>query len=296
MKIPRLLPLIAVAIGGVLAVNALAGARSLPDLLSAARAFAEDAAQPEPKAKAATQVAAKTEPKAAASPVPTDRILEGAIPVRPQGAVCAPLAGDLAKEAGLSPAELSVLQQLGTRRGQIESLEKTVDVQQLLLVTAEAKVDAKIAVMRALIADMEGLLGQADAKQVAENARLVKIYEGMKPKDAAAQLAIMKDDVRLDIVAGMKERNLSAVLGAMPPVAAKELTEKLALRYATSAPVKAAQAALAPPTQTAARPAAKGPAAKAPAPKAPAQKSAAATPPPAAPATAPAAAPDAKTG
>lgn len=277
MRIPRLLPLIAVAIGGVLAVNALAGARSLPDLLSSARAFAEEVAQPKAVAKGGTQVAAKTEPKGAAATTPTERILDGSIPVRPQGPVCAPVTGDLAKEAGLSPAELSVLQQLGTRRGQIESLEKNVDVQQQLLTAAEAKVDAKIAVMRALIADMQGLLGQADEKQKSENARLVKIYEGMKPKDAAAQLAIMKDDVRLDIVAGMKERNLSAILGAMPPVAAKELTEKLALRYATSAPVQAAQAAM-------------GPAAKGPAPKTatPAPKTAAATP--------PAAAPAAKTG
>ena len=44
-NIPRILPLVGVAIGGVLAVNALAGARDLPSLLSGAQAFAEDAAK-----------------------------------------------------------------------------------------------------------------------------------------------------------------------------------------------------------------------------------------------------------
>jgi len=313
VKIPRLLPLIAVAIGGVVAVNVMAGAQSLPEMLSAARAFAEDVAAPAKGAKPAAKVGDKSaakdpaKPEGPVSPVPSTRILDGDAPPKPQTMACAALGGDLAKEAGLSPAELKVLQDLGARRGQIESLEKNVDVQQQLLLAAEAKVDAKITTMRGLIAEMKGLLGQADEKQKAENARLVKVYEGMKPKDAAAQLAIMKDDVRLDIVQGMKERNLSAILGAMPPVAAKDLTEKLALRYATSAPVKAAQAAIAPPTQTAAAPPAKGPAPKAPASKAapraaaprpkaaPAQASAApAAPPPIVPP--PAAEPAAKTG
>ena len=44
--IPRILPLIGVAAGGVLAINALAGARELPDLISGAKAFAEGAAKP----------------------------------------------------------------------------------------------------------------------------------------------------------------------------------------------------------------------------------------------------------
>lgn len=306
MKIPRLLPLIAVAIGGVVAVNVMAGAQSLPQMLSAAQAFAEDVVTPPKSAKPAAKDGDKSaaKPEGPASPVPSTRILDGDAPPKPQTMACAALGGDLAKEAGLSPAELKVLQDLGSRRGQIESLEKNVDVQQQLLLAAEAKVDAKITTMRGLIAEMKGLLGQADEKQKAENARLVKVYEGMKPKDAAAQLAIMKDDVRLDIVQGMKERNLSAILGAMPPVAAKDLTEKLALRYATSAPVKAAQAAMAPPAQTAAAPPARGPAAKAPASKAapraaaprpkaaPAQASAA----PPSPEAAPAAEPAAKTG
>ena len=43
-NMPRILPLVGVAMGGVLAINALSGARDLPSLLSGARAFAEEAA------------------------------------------------------------------------------------------------------------------------------------------------------------------------------------------------------------------------------------------------------------
>ena len=41
-SMPRILPLVGIAVGGVLAINALAGARSLPDLISGAKAFAAD--------------------------------------------------------------------------------------------------------------------------------------------------------------------------------------------------------------------------------------------------------------
>ena len=46
---PRILPLVGVAVGGVLAINALAGARDLPSLLSGAKAFAEEAVKPAAK-------------------------------------------------------------------------------------------------------------------------------------------------------------------------------------------------------------------------------------------------------
>ena len=296
MKLPRLLPLIAVALAGVLGINALAGAEGMDELFSGARAFAEDTV-----AKVAPKTAEKAEEKAreAASPVPEGRILDDALAAKPTGMVCP---ADLASQAGLSSNELQFLQALGQRRTQIEGLEKNVDVQQALLLAAEGKVDAKITILRGLIGDMEKLLGEADERQKADNARLVKIYEGMKPKDAAAAMAILDEPVKLDIAANMKERALSAILQNMTPPQAKAVTEGLARRYAAAAAVKAAQQAVAAaptpaPVQAAAAPQSKAPQPKGPAPKAPAPKQAAAPQPkqPPAPAAAPAE-PQAKSG
>ena len=108
-SMPRILPLAGVAIGGVLALNALAGARDLPNLISGARAFAEEAAKPakgkgaakDKTAKAEAETGEAKEVAAAQTPLPTPTL-------KPQ-AVCAPTAAELAKEAGLSPAELQVL-------------------------------------------------------------------------------------------------------------------------------------------------------------------------------------------
>ena len=258
-SMPRILPLVGIAVGGVLAINALAGAQSFPDLVSGAKAFAEEAAKPtKPKpakgakadAKAADPAAAGVTPAAPTMPaVPggstaamaadtagKDAAATAGLPpptLQPK-AVCAPTAAELAKEAGLSPAELQVLQNLGTRRGQLDQREAGLSTQLALLAAAEAKLDVKLKVLQSLKTDVQALLAQADGREAGEVARLVKVYEGMKPKDAAARMAILEDSVRLPIAAKMKEKSLAVIIGQMPAQEAKKRTESLAHRFSAA--------------------------------------------------------------
>jgi flagellar motility protein MotE (MotC chaperone) len=242
--VPRILPLIGVAMGGVLAINALAGARQLPDLLSGAKAYAEGKA---PKKTKGGQDAAGGNAMAAAGAA-TDAAATG-IPGLASAAkpapVCAPTAAELAKEAGLSPAELQVLQSLGERRGELDQRENDLKTQLALMAAAEAKLDAKVNALNGLKADIQNLLNQADQKQAAEIDRLVVVFEGMKPKDAAPRMVLLDDAVRLPIAAKMKPRALSAVLAQMPPEEAKKLTEALAKRFADAKAMAANAAATA---------------------------------------------------
>ncbi len=241
-NIPRLLPLIGVAMVGVLGLNALAGAESLPDLVSGARAFAEEAAKGAAPAKAATG-----EAKDAAATVPN------LPPAAKPAAVCAPTAAELAKEAGLSPAELQVLQSLGARRGQLDKREQDLDVQLALMAAAEAKLDAKIQALNGMKGDIAKLMVDADAKEQAEIDRLVKVFELMKPKDAAPRMVLLDDAVRLPVASRMKERALSPIIANMPPAEAKKLTEALAARFAEVKKVAAAAQAAAGPLPAAPR-------------------------------------------
>ena len=238
--IPRILPLVGVAVGGVLAINALAGARELPDLISGAKAFAEgkhDKQSKDPKADAGAATGDATD--ASAKGVPALAPVAKAAPP-----VCAPTAAELAKEAGLSPAELQVLQSLGERRGQLDQRESDLNTQLALMAAAEAKLDAKVKTLTGLKAEIQGLLTQTDQKQASEVDRLVKVFEGMKPKDAAPRMMVLDDSVRLPIAAKMKERSLSAILALMPPAEAKRLTESLANRFSNAKSIAAnAQAA-----------------------------------------------------
>jgi flagellar motility protein MotE (MotC chaperone) len=295
---PRILPLVGVAIGGVLAINALAGARDLPNLFSGARAFAEDAVKSGKPAKGKADKAkdakdAKAgDPAAATGDAANTAAALPALPppsIKPQ-AVCAPTAAELAKEAGLSPAELQVLQNLGARRGELDQRASDLDTQMALLAAAEAKLDAKAKALTGLKADVQGLLNQADGREAAEVDRLVKVFEGMKPKDAAPRMQLLDDTVRLPIAAKMKERSLSAILAQMPPPEAKKLTESLAKRFAAAQILAAngiaqSDPAKPEPTAAAAAPPAKPAAVKAkarPRKKAPASKQASAAKAPAA--------------
>src|SRR6201996_1619134 len=128
-RIPRILPLVGVAIAGVVAINALEGG---PGMLGAMKSFAEDVGA----APAAAPVAAAASAAA-----------------KPPAPVCAPTAAELAKEAGLSPAELQVLQSLGARRGQLDQRASDLDTQVELIAAAENKLDTRIAQMNGLKGD-----------------------------------------------------------------------------------------------------------------------------------------------
>ncbi|MDB5460929.1 MAG: hypothetical protein JWO72_2670, partial [Caulobacteraceae bacterium] len=253
-RTPQFLPILLVAVGGVLAIRGLAGVQALPDAMAGAKAWAEQLA---PAAKAGKKAAAPDAAAPAAKPPAISPQAALVQPKAPPPPVCAPTPAELARQAGMSPAELQVLQSLGNRRTQLDAREQSLDTQLQLLAAAEAKVDGKLKQLTGLKGDIQGLLGQADAQKQSEIARLVTVYEAMKPQDAAARMALLDDSVRLPLAAKMKVRSLSAVLAQMQPIEAKAITEKLADRLTAAdqarqaiatatAPQPAPQAATAP--------------------------------------------------
>jgi flagellar motility protein MotE (MotC chaperone) len=240
MNATRFLPIVLVVAGGALALRALVGVQALPQMLDGAKALAEEAA---PAAKPATiKDKALIDASAVRPPaVPPNAVLNP--PAPPPPPVCAPTPAELAKQAGMSPNELQVLQSLGARRNQLDAREQNLDTQLQLLSAAEAKVDVKLKQLAGLKGDIQGLLGEADAKKEAELARLVTIYEQMKPADAAVRMTLLDDSVRLPLASKMNVRKLSAILGMMPPADAKTMTEKLADRLSAADQARAALAA-----------------------------------------------------
>ena len=58
--------------------------------------------------------------------------------------------------------------------------------------------------------------------------QMVKLYEGMRPRDAAAIFDDLESPVLLQILDRMGERKAAPVLGAMKPERARLLTAELA--------------------------------------------------------------------
>ncbi|MFA4892459.1 MotE family protein, partial [Brevundimonas sp.] len=245
-KIPRLLPLIAIAIGGVVVVRAVGVA---PGMFEGAKAWAEEA-------------------------------VPAAAPAVPAAAVCALTPEQLAQQAGISPAELRILQSLSGRRTELDARDADLAAMLPLMATAEQKLDAKVAALEAVKAEVQVLLGQVSEQEKAENDRMVAVYSAMRPKDAARVFATLDDDVRLPVAAAMRPRSLAAIMAQMEPAAARVLTEKLAHRFQARQQLAARATAAAAPAVTAPAPVA-APTAAPPA-AAPAVQTAAADTPPAA--------------
>jgi flagellar motility protein MotE (MotC chaperone) len=77
---------------------------------------------------------------------------------------------------------------------------------------------------------VEDLLKKRSDEQEAELKSLVKMYENMKPKDAAQVFEEMDMDVLLDVVERMNERKAAPILALVTPTRAKEITFELASR------------------------------------------------------------------
>jgi len=244
-NLPRLLPIVAVAVGGVLALKAITSLDVLPDVFHNAAAFAADKKADAPKAKPAKKAAKgpggevdrEDDPSEGNSVDPSLlAAADASSSAKPAAAaaaaapVCATSVKDLAAQAGISPNELNILQSLGQRRQELDQREQALNSREQLIQAADDKLDARINQLQGLKTQIQGLLDQANKTSADDTVRMVKVYESMKPKDAAAVLTTMSDEVRLPIAAGMKDRALAAILGAMTPDAARDLTEKLTNR------------------------------------------------------------------
>ena len=82
--------------------------------------------------------------------------------------------------------------------------------------------------LKKLEADVSALLAQYKTKEDEKTIKLVKIYEGMKPADAAKILNNMDINVVVEIANAMKEDNAAKIISKMDTNKAKELTIKLA--------------------------------------------------------------------
>tara|TARA_R110000868_G_scaffold48161_3_gene156874 strand:- start:293 stop:1051 length:759 start_codon:yes stop_codon:yes gene_type:complete len=127
----------------------------------------------------------------------------------------------------LTPQEIDLLQNLADRRREIEAREQELQVRQGMLAAAEARIDRKIAELKNLQAEINGRIKVFDEQQETKMESLVKIYESMKPKEAARIFEDLEMDTLLEVAQRMKERKLAPVMAKMNPEKAREVTVQL---------------------------------------------------------------------
>ena len=127
-------------------------------------------------------------------------------------------------------AEIDMLKDLGARRDQLDSRERAQDLRERLLEAPEARIDEKIAELKTIEETIRARLVQHDEEKEAAMRRLVKMYENMKPKDAARIFTELDMEILLDVAERMREVKMAPILAAMAAVRAKQVTVRLALR------------------------------------------------------------------
>ena len=121
-----------------------------------------------------------------------------------------------------------LFEDLAARRKKLDQAEKQLQTRQALLLAAEKEIDRKYQELSKLRTEIESLLDRQSEEEDLRIKSLVKIYEGMKPKDSARIFDTLDIDVLVSVISLMSERKVSPVLAAMSPERARTVTIMLA--------------------------------------------------------------------
>lgn len=131
-----------------------------------------------------------------------------------------------AQDTTLDESEIrqDVYKDLMQRRVQLDGREKELQKREALVAATNAEITAKVKELTSLKTELEALLKRQNEAEDQNTARLVKIYEGMKPKDAARIFNDLDMDVLISVVSKMGEKKSALVIAAMDADKARRLT------------------------------------------------------------------------
>ena len=135
-----------------------------------------------------------------------------------------------------SQSEIEILQNLSTRRKEIDLREEAVVKREVLFQAAEKRLEEKIGELRKIKDEIETLIRKYNDQEETELKSLVKIYETMKPKDAARIFDELELKVLMQVFQRMKEAKTAPILASMSAARAKEVTTQLAERKEIPSP------------------------------------------------------------
>lgn len=138
-------------------------------------------------------------------------------------AVCEPDAGAMA-----------MLADLRERETRLKSREAAAADEAQALQLARAEIDEKLAALVAAEEKLAATLTLADEAADNDVARLVTVYEKMKPKDAASLFAEMDPDFAAGFLARMRPDAAAAVMAGLDPKVAYTISVVLAGRNAAA--------------------------------------------------------------
>jgi flagellar motility protein MotE (MotC chaperone) len=139
-------------------------------------------------------------------------------------------AAETAAETAVAPEAL--LEALRQRELRVADKERRAADQERLLAAARIEVEDKLAELEEVERKLAETITQADKAAEKDVARLVTVYESMKPKDAARLFGEMEPDFAAGFLAQMRPEAAAAVLAGLDPAKAYAISAMLAGRNA----------------------------------------------------------------
>jgi flagellar motility protein MotE (MotC chaperone) len=163
-------------------------------------------------------------------------VARAAVPDKPQPAAPVPMpppatalpSQDAAAPPPFSDGERAVLLDLRQRRQELDARDAALSVRESILAAAEQKLQTRVEELGALQKKLQDLEAARQQREEAGWDGLVKLYEAMKPRDAAVIFNDLQMPVLLPLVDRMKESKAALVLAAMNPDKARDVTAALA--------------------------------------------------------------------
>lgn len=130
----------------------------------------------------------------------------------------------------LTPAEVALLQDLSRRRDRLDERDRSLRERENILAAIEERITVKMESLKRVQADIQALLGTYDVREREKIKSLVKMYEGMKPKDAARIFEKLDLPILLQVIEQMRANKSAAIMAAVDAELARTVTVKLAER------------------------------------------------------------------
>jgi len=127
----------------------------------------------------------------------------------------------------IGDSERAVLLDLRQRRKELDAVADSLTAREAVLAAAEQKLAARLGEMQSLQKRLEVLDAARQQKEDAGWQGLVKMYEAMKPKEAATIFDDLSMPVLLQVLDRMKDAKAAAVMAAMAPERARDVTAEL---------------------------------------------------------------------
>jgi len=133
-------------------------------------------------------------------------------------------------ERTFSQGEIEALEDLAKRREEIDRRMAELEQREAILQAAEQRIQQQVDELKTLQSSVQSAIARYDEQEQARRQSLVRMFQNMKPSEAARIFEQMELPVLLELVEAMNERRAAPILAQMNPIRAQQVTAELARR------------------------------------------------------------------